>query len=66
MVLRQRRQGEERSRQHGRADRPLQRQDAKRKDQSLGSGPRRLATITTGAAAQVGSSRQRPGCHERK
>ena len=66
MVLRQCRQGEERSRQHGRVDRPLQRQDVEREDQSLGSRPRRLATLAASAAAQVGPSRQRAGGHERK
>ena len=66
MVLRERRQGAQRAREHGRADRPLQRESFDREDEGLGSRPRRLAAVAPGAAAEVGDAGQGPGGHERK
>ena len=66
MVLRERRQGAQRPREHGRAERPFQRQSVEREDQGLGARPRRLAAVASGAAAEVGLAWEGPGSHERK
>ena len=54
MVLRQRGQGTQRPCQHVRVDRPFPPEGLDCQNKSLGSGPRRLETVTASAAAQVG------------
>ena len=66
MVLRQRRQGEERAREYVRAVRLVQRQGLDREDKGLGSGPRRLEAASTSSAVKVELVGQRPGRHERE
>ena len=66
MVLRQRGQGAQRARQHVRVDRLVPPEDLDRKNQSLGSRPRRLETFASSSAVEVGPVGQGSSRHERE